>query len=167
VNANCVSSSGVSAGALWTDQLVGMRGDWIANFMSLSGGTGGLLIKPWTAPKHKMPGFVLWGGPTDNCFGVMNFVETSHDLEENLTSGGHFFLECIHNCGHGVPPFEPPAGESKFQSLWQFALDHPFWLKPGESPYSSGLPSDLPPWCAIGEGSATPATGACPEPPGC
>jgi len=161
VDSECVSSVGVSAGALWTSQLVGVRGDWLASFMSLSGGTGGLAIKPWKEPAHKLPGFVLWGGPTDVCGGLLNFTDISHDLEMNLTSGGHFFLECIHNCGHAVPPFDPPPGESKFKSLWQFALDHPFWLDPGESPYKAGLPGDLPAWCGIGMNSATPRTGTC------
>jgi poly(3-hydroxybutyrate) depolymerase len=59
VDSNCVASTGVSAGALWTSQLVGVRGEWISSFMSLSGGTGGLAIKPWKEPTHKMPGFVL------------------------------------------------------------------------------------------------------------
>jgi predicted esterase len=167
VDSNCVSTVGVSAGALWSSQLVGQRDEYLSSFMSLSGGTGGLLIKPFTPPTHKMPAFVLWGGPTDNCFGVMNFVETSGDLETQLDAGGHFFLECIHNCGHSVPPFEPPAGSSKFKALWQFALDHPFWYGPGDSPYNTDLPGDLPEWCAIGKGSATPRVGECTEEPGC
>jgi hypothetical protein len=162
VNSNCVSSAGVSAGALWTDQLVGARGDWIASFMSLSGGTGGIAIKPWTEPDHKLPGMVLWGGPTDNCANLLNFQDISRDLETNLKTNGHFLLECIHNCGHSVPPFVAPMGETQFHSLWQFGLDHPFWLYPGESPYGdNGLPADLPPWCGIGENSATPRTGMC------
>jgi predicted esterase len=161
VDANCVSSAGVSAGALWTSQLVGVRGDWLSSFMSLSGGTGGLAIKPWQAPAHKLPGFVLWGGPTDSCAGLLNFGEISMNLEMGLASGNHFFLECQHNCGHSVPPFEAPPGSSTFKALWQFALDHPFWLDPGESPYKSGLPAGLPAWCGIGMGGATPRTGMC------
>ena len=161
INSNCVSSAGVSAGALWTSQLVGVRGDWLSSFMSLSGGTGGLAIKPWKEPDHKLPGFVLWGGPTDVCGGLLNFTDISHDLETHLAAGNHFFVECVHNCGHSVPPFEPPPGESKFKSLWQFSLDHPFWLDPGESPYQNGLPADLPAWCGVGMGGATPRTGMC------
>jgi predicted esterase len=167
VEPSCVASAGVSAGALWTDQLVGLRGEYLASFMSLSGGTGGAAIKPFTAPAHKLPGFVLWGGPDDNCYGVLSFAALSQDLEDNLVAGGHFFLECIHNCGHAVPPFEAAPGSSTFRSLWQFALDHPFWLAPGESPYASGLPADLPSWCGIGKGSAVPRTGACSEPSAC
>jgi predicted esterase len=161
IDHNCVSSAGVSAGALWTDQLVGVRGDWISSFMSLSGGTGGLAIKPWIEPAHKAPAFVLWGGPTDVCGGLLNFTDISHDLEMQLTTNGHFFVECVHNCGHAVPPFDAPPDGTKFQSLWQFALDHPFWLNPGESPYQGGLPAGLPDWCGIGMGGATPRTGTC------
>jgi predicted esterase len=162
VDSNCVSSAGVSAGALWTAQLIGVRGDWIASFMSLSGGVGGSAIKPWKAPAHKMPGFVLWGGSTDSCGGVLNFGQISTNLEMGMTAGGHFLVECIHNCGHSVPPFEAAPGETTFESLWQFGLDHPFWLDPGESPYSQhGLPADMPPWCGIGMGGATPRTGVC------
>jgi predicted esterase len=163
VDANCVSSVGVSAGALWTAQLVGARGDWLSSFMSLSGGVGGQAIKPWKAPAHKMPGFVLWGGSTDSCgSGLLNFGAISQTLEMSMIMGGHFLVECVHNCGHSVPPFEAPMGSSTFKSLWQFGLDHPFWLDPGESPYmNSGLPADMPPWCGKGMGGATPRTGVC------
>lgn len=169
VNKNCVSSVGVSFGALWTTLLAGARGDHLSSFVSLSGGCGGSLIKPWGNPAHKMPAIVLWGGPTDNCFSLMNFEATSGTLEDELTAGGHFFLECIHNCGHAEPPFDAPGGAAtKYQGMWGFVLDHPFWLGPGQSPYlSEGLPSDIPTWCAIGKGSSTPRTGDCPNPPGC
>jgi hypothetical protein len=88
-------------------------------------------------------------------------MDASHDLEMNLVTGGQFFVECVHNCGHSVPPFDPPMGESKFKPMWQFGLDHPFWLYPGESPYENGLPADMPDWCGIGMGGATPRTGMC------
>src|SRR6185312_3006531 len=98
----------------------------------------------------------------DNCFSVMDFEATSQNLEQNLEDGGHFVVECVHNCGHAVPPFEPPPGLSKFNAMWNFVLDHPFWLTPGQSPYTSaGLPSGMPEWCGVGPGSATPRTGEC------
>jgi hypothetical protein len=108
---------------------------------------------------------VLWGGPNDTC--IINFQDESHELESALASGGDFMVECVHNCGHGEPPFEIPGAMSRYAGLWQFAFDHPFWLGAGDSPYrTQGLPSTLPPWCAIGRGSAIPRTGAC-NPPGC
>lgn len=167
VNNNCVASAGVSAGALFTDQLAGARGQYLSSALSLSGGVGGG-VKPWGKPAHKLPMIVLWGGPTDNCLGVIRFNVISKTLEDELTRDGHFLVECVHNCGHAEPPFETPAMLSKYAGLWDFVLDHPYWLKAGESPYkTSGLPSDMPSFCAIGAGSATPRTGVCPDKPGC
>lgn len=167
VNKECVSSAGVSAGALFTGQLAGGRGQYLSSILSLSGGVGGV-VRPWKQPEHKMPAMVLWGGPTDQCFFVMNFENASKQLEKDLASGGHFFLECVHNCGHAEPPLPPPEGMTNFAALWQFTFDHPYWLKAGESPYNgSGVTPLLPEWCGIGAASATPRTGACPNPPGC
>jgi len=167
INSNCVSSTGVSAGALFTGQLAGVRGEYLASITSLSGGTGGQYIQPWKPAAHKMPAMVLWGGDKDLCV-VIDFKQTSQDLESHLISDGHFFLECIHNCGHSVPPFDAPEGFSRYKSMWQFSLDHPYWAKPGESPYNqSGLPGDLPDWCGIGKDSATPRVGECLDGSGC
>ena len=161
VDKDCVGSVGVSAGALFTDQLVGGRGDRLSSFLSLSGGTGGLAVKPFTAPAHKLPALVLWGGPNDFCVAI-NFQDASHDLEMELVKGGHFVEECIHNCNHSTPPFEVPEGMTDFAPLWDFLLDHPYWLKPGESPYNvNGLPPSMPSWCAVGVGNATPPPGVC------
>ncbi len=161
VDKDCVSSVGVSAGALFTDQLAGHRGERLASFLSLSGGTGGDFVKGWHAPEHKLPGLVLWGGPEDKCI-VINFEETSHDLEEKLVEGGHFVVECIHNCNHSTPPFDVPEGMTDFAPLWDFLRDHPYWLEPGQSPYNSeGLPPSMPAWCAVGVGNATPPPGVC------
>ena len=166
VNLSCVASAGVSAGALWTAQLAGHRGQHLSSALVLSGGTGVAQVQPFMAPSHKLPYMVLWGGPTDVCVTVA-FEQASLDLEQNLTANGHFLIECLHNCGHVEPPFDPPPGESKFAGLWQFWLDHPYWLAAGDSPYlADGLPANVPPWCGIGPGSATPRTGMCP-PPAC
>ena len=161
-NRHCIGSAGVSAGALFTDQLAAHRAHHISSFLSLSGGTGGV-IRPWGKPDRKLPGLVLWGGPTDNCFGLLSFDTLSKTLEDDLTAEGNFFLECIHNCGHSEPPLDPPAdGTSIYGALWGFFLDHPYWLGGGESPYQdSGLPANMPKWCDIGKGSATPREGPC------
>jgi len=167
VDKNCVASAGVSAGALWTDQLAAARGDYLASFLSLSGGVGGV-IRGWGKPAHKLPGLVLWGGPTDTCAGLLSFNTISGTLEDELEKGGHFFMECVHNCGHSEPPMSGATGFSKYQFLWQFVMDHPFWLPAGASPYlKDGLPSFAPDWCGIGKGSATPRTGECIDPSQC
>lgn len=167
INESCVSTVGVSAGALWSAQLAGHRGKHLSSFVSLSGGVGGV-TKGWNPPGHAMPAIVLWGGPTDDCAGVLKFESTSKTLENELEKGGHFFLECIHNCGHAEPPFDAPPGTTTYKGMWDFVLDHPYWLKAGESPYlKNGLSPDLPAWCGIGKGSATPRTGACANPSQC
>jgi hypothetical protein len=164
-NRSCVSSVGVSAGALWTSQLAPRRAGLIASFQSLSGGvgqSGDLLnpVKPWAGSSRAMPGIVLWGGPLDFC--GLEFETTSHHLEDALVAEGHFFIECIHNCKHSEPPLAPPNGETKYSMLWRFLRDHPFWLNGGESPYQvTGLPTSFPEWCGIGPGSATIRVGAC------
>ncbi|MBV8756477.1 MAG: hypothetical protein JO257_04345 [Deltaproteobacteria bacterium] len=175
VNQDCVSTVGVSAGALFTDQLAQARSNRLSSFLSLSGGVNDNIIKPWTGTgTHKLPAVVLWGGdgpPTMDgnkdilgCAGIgMDFSVASRDLEAGLVHDGHFFIECRHNCGHVEPPLVPPPGESKYAGLWEFALNHPFWLAPGQSPWASGLPASMPSWCGIGADNDTPRSGSgCP-----
>jgi predicted esterase len=157
----CIASAGVSAGALFTGQLASGRGERFSSILSLSGGTGGAVIKPWSGSSHKMPAMVLWGGPMDFCVAV-DFNVTSMDLENNLQKEGHFVLECIHDCTHAAPPFEVAQGETAFAPLWKFVLSHPYWLQDGESPYNAtGVPDDMPDWCGIGVGGCTPRMGEC------
>jgi predicted esterase len=175
VNADCVSTVGVSAGALFNDQLAQARSNTLASFMSLSGGVGDTIIKPWGHAARKLPGVVLWGGDGPpgmdgnkdilGCLGIgMDFSVASRDLEAGLVADGHFFIECKHNCGHVEPPLDPPPGESKYAGMWEFAFDHPFWLAEGQSPYlEHGLPTSLPAWCGIGANSAVGRSGGgCP-----
>ena len=167
VNNNCVSSVGVSAGALFTDQLATGRNQYLASALSLSGGVEGV-AKKWGNPARKLPMLVLWGGAMDNCLGLVNFQTASKALETQLVKDGHFFVECVHNCGHAEPPLDAPAMMTKYAAFWEFVFAHPYWLGTGESPYkTSGLPAGMPSWCAIGAGSAPPRTGICTEKPGC
>lgn len=160
VDHNCVSSTGVSAGALFTGQLAQGRSERLAAIMPLSGGVGGT-VKPWNGAKHKMPAMVLWGGPEDFCVAV-DFDAASKELEKGLASDGHFVVECVHNCAHSTPPFETPEELSTFAPLWMFALDHPYWLDTGSSPYvKGGLPVGYPEWCAVGVGAASIRVGEC------
>lgn len=167
VNTNCVSSVGVSAGALFTDQLAMGRNKYLASAISLSGGVEGV-AKKWGNPPRKLPMLVLWGGAKDICAGLVNFQTASKALETQLVKDGHFFVECVHNCGHAEPPLEAAMMLTKYAAFWEFVFAHPYWLGTGESPYKmSGLPATMPAWCGIGAGSATPRTGICTEKPGC
>jgi predicted esterase len=175
INNHCVSSVGVSAGALFNAQLAQARSNMLASFVSLSGGTSASWIKGWDGASRKLPAVVLWGGDGEpemdgnkdilGCFGIgMDFSVASRSLEQGLADDGHFFVECRHNCGHVEPPLTPPAGQSKYAGMWEFALDHPFWLPAGDSPYlTDGMPPGMPEWCGIGAGSSTPRSGGgCP-----
>ena len=166
VDKNCVSSMGVSAGALMTAQLAARRSDRLASFASISGGVG-QQARDWSASTRKLPAFVMWGGSTDmypETIPLQHFDESSLELEEAL--GGHLIVECIHNCGHDLPPFDPPAaGGHALDVIWDFLLDHPFWLPAGASIYQQQMPATTPAWCALGKGGATPRpeTLTCPE----
>jgi hypothetical protein len=159
-NRNCVSSAGVSAGALFTDQLGSIRADHLSSILSMSGGVGGV-VRSWGNPPHALPALVLWGGPNDSC-GPLNFQTASQSLETALDADGDFIVECIHNCGHSQPPVTPAPGQSTYSAMWSFLFDHPYWLGPGQSPYlTTGLPSDYPSWCAVGSHRAAVRSGAC------
>lgn len=160
VNENCVSTAGVSDGALWTSQLIGGRGEYLSSAIVLSGGvqnpadsTNGAIREYLPSTDHVMPAIILWGGPNDNF--IINFEPATKALEEHMDAEGHFIIECEHNCGHDEPPFEPPPGQSKFAAFWEFVFDHPYWTPAGHSPYEeTGLPTTFPSWCAIGVGNA-------------
>ena len=166
VDNTCVTSVGVSAGALFTSQLGWARSEYLASIISLSGGTGGL-VREWGGADHILPAMVLWGGPSDFCVAV-DFAMTSADLESHLSADGHAVVECEHNCGHAAPPFEAPDPElTPFAAMWRFFLDHPYWLEDGETPLATNQPSFAPEWCSVGVGSSVARTGECPDGPGC
>jgi predicted esterase len=131
IDESCVSTVGVSAGALWTAQLLQRRSERLASAILMSGGIGpatsglgaglGLEVRGWTGATHAMPVLVGWGGPSDQC--GLAFERASTNLESHL--GDHFVEECVHNCGHAVPPVDATVG---LRVLWGFALDHPYWL---------------------------------------
>jgi poly(3-hydroxybutyrate) depolymerase len=162
VNKECVSSVGVSAGALWTGQLATLRSEHLASMVILSGGVGGV-VRGWSTTPHRLPSLVLWGGPSDMYpanVPIMNFETASHSLISSLSTDGHYLMECTHNCGHAVPPFDAPAAGSGgllFDPVWRFVLDHPYWLPASKSPYTGkALPAAYPSWCGQGAGSAVP-----------
>ena len=163
VDETCISTAGVSAGALWSAQLMQLRSERLASVILLSGGIGpatssGVLdVRGWRGADHLMPVLLGWGGPSDQC--GIDFERASDNLRTEIAAAGHFVQECVHNCGHAAPPVDPAVG---LPLLWRFALDHPYWLRDGESPYlAAGMPANTPTWCAIGAGAASPRSEAC------
>lgn len=166
INLDCVGNGGVSSGGLWATQVGWRRGQYFSSLMSVSGGSGGV-ARNWSSSPHKMATLVAWGGPSDSC-SVFDFTDSSRRLESALESDGHFILECVHNCGHALPPFEVFEDQPRFAPLWEFVLNHPYWLEDGDSPYlRDGLPDGTPSWCAVGAGTATQRSGACDRPSQC
>jgi pimeloyl-ACP methyl ester carboxylesterase len=164
VDKECVSTMGVSAGALFSSMLASRHGDALSSYISLSGGVGGL-IKPWQPGGNIMPAMVLWGGDMDFCIAI-NFANTSKQLEMDLEANGHPVVECIHNCTHATPPLDPPPDMPDlpiFACTWEFMLAHPYWLDDGYSPYAQfdAMPSPFPEWCAYGAGNAVERVGEC------
>ncbi len=164
IDEGCVSSLGISAGALFTAQLVIGRGERLASFVSLSGGVGGL-ARSWSTPAHTPPGVVLWGGDDDEYpkpVPVMHFDQLSAKLETGMTQDHLGMIECVHNCGHTVPPLDLPPSGIRFEAFYDFVLRHPYGLPAGAVNYPTGLPSTFPAWCAIGPGTAIARDAACP-----
>ncbi len=167
VNEQCVSTVGVSAGALWTSQLIQRRSERLASALIISGGigpTGGFGgfadLRGWGGNPRAIPVLYGWGGSSDTCGGI-NFARASDNLGGKLATGGNFVIECVHNCGHAAPPVDPAVG---LPILYRFALEHPYWLPAGRSPWGeTGLPEGSPDWCSIGVENATPRTGECPS----
>jgi predicted esterase len=164
VNTDCVGVGGISAGALWADQLAGLRSQYLSSLVSVSGG----FIASYFEMAHKLPAMVIWGGLADSCAGLVSFDAASRNLESVLAQSNQFTVECIHNCGHAAPPVDTPNG-NPFQPILDFFLDHPYWLDPGASPYrdAGSLPSSFPTWCGMGATRATPRVGMCLTPSAC
>jgi hypothetical protein len=147
-----VHQAGVSAGGLWVTYLsTTARVDRVATVTSISGGLGedGLVWKmEWAPQPHKFPALIIWGGPFD--WLAIDFAKASKKYRDALRADGHFVVTCEHDQGHGVPPFVPPEGHTKFYAMWKFMLDHPYGTPPGTSPYHpGGLPEHFPDFCMI------------------
>ncbi len=155
VNNDCVGSIGVSAGGLFNSQLLQARGHYLSSAIVISGGVGEL-VRPWVGSQHRLPVIVLWGGPSDNFGGVFNFHTISINLVNGLAGAGHFVIECVHACGHFPPLLVQDMNGNNFDGfspLFEFFLQHPYWLPDGASPYAGGLPPTFPAFCGIGPGS--------------
>jgi len=127
---------GMSAGGLWTTFLTMHESEWLAASAPLSGGT---LPGTYATPDDTLPVMVTWGGPTDTYRGELNFEETSMHFSENLQNDGHFVVECVHDRGHNLPP-------NATELVWTFLSAH---VKDQPTPWSGGLPSEMPEWCRI------------------
>jgi hypothetical protein len=160
VNRSCVSSAGVSAGALWTDQLAHLRSQYLSSFISLSGGVGGFAIKPWGNPQRAIPGMCCgWSHRWRGAVQLRDAVKSWR----NLTQGSHFLLECI---AADTPATFRRRPELKYEGLWHSCsipvLAHAcaFALRNRGSFHVARVVRHR-------RGNATPKTGACIDPSQC
>jgi hypothetical protein len=148
-----VYANGVSSGGLWAAYLSTTdRAQYLAAVETLSGGLAE--IPPawqmtYVPQPNKFPTLVLWGGPSD--WFIVSFSQASMRYRDALIGDHHFVVTCTHDSGHAIPPIEPPpGGGTRFRSMWEFLLAHPYGLAPGQSPWqATGLPADFPTWCSI------------------
>jgi poly(3-hydroxybutyrate) depolymerase len=100
-----VSTTGMSAGGLWSTYLVMHRADSLATALIMSGGTDPLTL-PYKTPTQNIPVLVTWGG-TNDTWGqgsyLVEFEKTTMNFRENLTNDGHYVVGCNHGRGHTIP----------------------------------------------------------------
>ena len=136
VDLSRIWTTGMSAGGLWTTYLTMHEPGWLAASAPLSGGT---FPNTYQSPSTRLPVMVTWGGPRDTYGGSINFEETSLDFSQSLQNDGHFVVECEHDRGHNLPP-------DATDLVWTFLSAHP---KGAPSPWSGGLPVEMPAMCRI------------------
>ncbi len=105
VNLKKVSSTGMSAGALWTSWLAINRGDTLSTILTFSGGTEPVIT--YASPASNFPALLDYGGDSDQFSGggvVVNFEQTTINFANELYADGHTVMLCDHNLGHTIPP---------------------------------------------------------------
>lgn len=135
-----VSSTGMSAGALWTTYLGIHRGDTLAAIAPWSGGTGDLVA--YDTPAYPFPALLVYGGEDDtyNAGGyVIHFDELTRTFADQLTGDGHQVTLCAHDDGHYFPP-DPDATLTDFLMVQRYG---------SASPISADTLPDLSMDCAL------------------
>ena len=72
------------------------------------------------------------------------------NLVSEYNGDNHFVVTCEHTGGHGLPPPEMNGDPPPVDVLFDFFLDHPYWMENGNSPYiAGGLPAEFPSYCSL------------------
>ncbi len=99
-----VSSTGFSAGALWTTLLAIERGDTLSSVLVFSGGTDPVIT--YSTPGGTFAALLLHGGETDSYDAVVmviDFQAATLAFAESLHADGHFVGIGNHDLGHTLP----------------------------------------------------------------
>jgi hypothetical protein len=132
-----IHTLGWSAGGLHTTHVAQARSNYIASFISYS---GGLYLLPSTDqnPANKVAGILPYGDPGSDVV-ILDFNAQSQSWYKTFQPKGWYSMMCHHPGGHEVDPQIAPL------SL-RFFKDHPFEVNP--EPYASAIPSGYPSYCS-------------------
>ncbi|HVW23824.1 MAG TPA: hypothetical protein VHC69_00545 [Polyangiaceae bacterium] len=132
-----IHTLGWSAGALHTTHVAQARSNYIASFISYS---GGLYLLPSTDqnPANKVAGILTYGDPGSDVV-ILDFNAQSQTWYKTFQPMGWYSMMCHHPGGHEVDPQIAPL------SL-RFFKDHPFEVNP--EPYANMIPSGYPSYCS-------------------
>ena len=132
-----IHTLGWSAGGLHTTHVAQARSNYIASFISYS---GGLFVLPSTDqnPANHVAGILTYGDPGADVV-ILDFNAQSQSWYKQFQPMGWYSMMCHHPGGHEVDPQIAPL------SL-RFFKDHPFEVKP--EPYASMIPSGYPSFCS-------------------
>lgn len=131
-----VYSTGMSAGGLWTSNLLMNRSEYLAAAAPLSGGTEP--FQAYDQPERDVPVMLTWGG-TEDLFQGLSFHDATLEFQESLQADGHYVLMCEHSLGHTLPPVG-------LEHVVQFFAAHEY----GDAlPWQDALPSDLWSGCSL------------------
>ncbi len=129
--------TGCSAGGLMAAAMATQRSSYVAAAYPNSGGS---VVPPRLQPGTLPPAaLTMHGGASDVV--IISFQDASERLQGTLTGLGGFGIDCNHGGRHCGAPRELR------EAAWRFVNAHPYGTSP--SPYASGLPGDLPSYCAI------------------
>ena len=114
--------------------LTAHRANVLAATAPFSGGAD-----PWNyeTPSQPIHSLVTWGGPTDT-YGTCSFHDSSLYMIDQLNSDGSTTFACEHTGGHTWP-------SEAVDMARQFFDAHAFGV---ESPWTDGLPDDMPSFCS-------------------
>jgi hypothetical protein len=131
-----IHTLGWSAGGLHTTHVAQARSNYIASFISYS---GGLFILPSMDqdPTNKVPGILTYGDPGADVV-ILDFNAQSKTWYTTFQPMGWYSMMCHHPGGHEVDPMIAPL------SL-RFFKDHPFKVNP--EPYATMIPTGYPSYC--------------------
>jgi predicted esterase len=132
-----IYTTGCSAGGLQAACMALRRSSYIAAAVPNSGGV--YVSQPLQSTAHVPAAMTMHGAPGTDVV-IIDFSQTSLTFDNIINNAGGFAIDCNHGGGHcGAPADLQTAG-------WEFMKAHPFGVTP--EPYSAGLPSSFPSYCA-------------------